>query len=173
MMLSGVLLRRAEPGDEYAVAQVHVRSWQVAYEGLLPDEYLDALEPAARAARYTFAEVGPGRPVTAVAVNEDVTCGFATIGPCRDPGMSEAGEVYAIHVHPDHWGRGVGRMLIHDARGRLSNLGFSEAVLWVLVGNARAERFYRFDGWRPNGERRLQEAQGVTVDETRYGRSVS
>ena len=46
--LYSVELRRAVPGDENEVAEVHVRSWQVAYRGLLPDAYLDALRPAGR-----------------------------------------------------------------------------------------------------------------------------
>ena len=45
-MLSTVFLRRAEPGDEEAVARVHVRSWPVAYRGLLPDDYPERLSPA-------------------------------------------------------------------------------------------------------------------------------
>jgi hypothetical protein len=38
-----MFLRRAEPADAMEVARVHVRSWQVAYRGLLPDAYLDGL----------------------------------------------------------------------------------------------------------------------------------
>ena len=105
-----MFLRRAEPGDEDAVARVHVRSWQVAYRGLLPDDYLDRLAPADRAARYTFAEAGPRSPRTTVAVGEDGICGFATTGPSRDDDKSGAGELYAIYVHPDWWNRGVGRL---------------------------------------------------------------
>lgn len=37
-----------------AVARVHVRSWQVAYRGLIPDGYLDRLCPEDRAVRYDF-----------------------------------------------------------------------------------------------------------------------
>jgi hypothetical protein len=47
-------LRLACAGDELAVAKVHVRSWQEAYAGLLPDSLLNALDPAQRASRYTF-----------------------------------------------------------------------------------------------------------------------
>jgi GNAT superfamily N-acetyltransferase len=168
-----VFLRRAEPEDNDAVAEVHVRSWQVAYRGLLPDEYLDALDPADRASRYTFGDMDPGHPQTTVAVDAGVICGFATVAPCRDEDMSPAGELYGIYVHPDWWNRGVGRILINDARERLVNLGFHEAVLWVLVGNERAERFYDIDGWRPDGQRRLAEVHGITVDEIRYLRPLS
>jgi hypothetical protein len=106
-MLSSVFLRRAEPGDEEAVARVHVRSWQVAYRGLLPDDYLDRLSPTDWAARYTFAETGPGSAHTTLAVGEDGICGFTTTGPCRDADKTGAGELYAIYLHPDWWNRGV------------------------------------------------------------------
>ena len=162
----------AEPGDEQAVAAVHVRSWQVAYRGLMPDEYLDGLRPADRAARYTFADKRPGRPLTVVAVEETAIRGFATIGPCAEADAAGVGELYGLYADPDHWDRGVGRILIADARARLVDAGFSEAVLWVLVGIERAERFYRLDGWDLEPRRRMQEVHGVTVDEIRYHRSL-
>ncbi len=100
-VLSSVFLHRAEPWDNYAVAQVHVRSGQVAHRGLLPDEYLDVLDPVDRASRYIFSEVDPGHPQTTVAVDGVMICGFATVAPCRDEDMPSAGELYAIYVNPD------------------------------------------------------------------------
>jgi len=167
-----MLLRRAEPADEAAVARVHVRSWQVAYRGLLPDRYLDALQPEDRAVSYTFGDSAPGRPATVVAIEQDAICGFATIGPTRDTHRAGSGELYAIYVDPASWGRGLGRALMNDARDRLALQGFEEGRLWVLVGNERAERFYREDGWLPDGSRRLEEVHGVTVDEVRYRRAL-
>jgi GNAT superfamily N-acetyltransferase len=167
-----MLLRRAEPGDEPVVAEVHVRSWQVAYRGLLPDAYLDALDPAAWAKRYTFDQTGPERPVTTVAIVDGAIRGFATAGTCRDDEARPAGELYAIYVHPDWWGSGMGRALIGDARRRLESLGYQRAVLWVLAGNERAQRFYRRDGWNGDGSGRRDEVHGITVDELRYRRAL-
>jgi hypothetical protein len=45
-------------------------------------------------------------------------------------------------------------------------------VLWVLVGNVRAERFYVADGWVSDDQQRRQEIWGVAVDETRYRRRL-
>jgi GNAT superfamily N-acetyltransferase len=163
-------LRRARPGGELAVAEVHVRSWQVAYRGLLPAVYLVGLRPEDRARRYTFALQGPDDPVTVVAVEAGAVRGFASVGPCRDEGPAGAGEVYAIYADPDFFARGVGRALITDARDRLTTRGCREAILWVLAGNQRAMRFYERDGWRPDGGRRLEEVHGITVDEVRYRR---
>ena len=167
-----MLLRHAVPGDKTAVAAVHVRSWQVAYRGLLPEQYLDGLRPEERAARYTFADPGPGRPLTVVAVEQGVICGFATFGPSRDLDRQNAGEIYAIYVEPASWGTGIGRELMGDARGRLGQQGLEDGHLWVLVGNERAERFYRIDGWRSDGSRRTEEVHGIEVDEVRYTRGL-
>lgn len=60
-----MLLRRAVPCDEQAVAEVHVGSWQVAYRGLLPSGFLDRLDPAERAKRYSFGNDHPGATPTA------------------------------------------------------------------------------------------------------------
>ncbi len=171
---AAVWLRRAEPGDELAVAAVHVRSWQVAYRGLLPEDYLHDLRPEDRASRYTFGERGRGGPRTVLAIDGVRVVGFATTGPARDDDSPGWGELYALYVHPDGWGRGTGRALMLDARERLAGEGFSAVLLWVLVGNQRAQRFYRIDGWSPDGSRRREEeVHGVPIDETRYRRSLS
>ena len=167
-----IRLRHAQPGDEDAVAKVHVASWQAAYRGLLPDSYLDALDPLQRASRYSFAASGSGDPVTTVAVDGNMICGFATTSPSRDADLPGIGELTAIYVHPGWWSRGVGRDLLGAARSRLAAQGYSAALLWVMVGNERAEGFYRIDGWRPDGSRRLDEIHGVTVDEVRYRRAL-
>jgi GNAT superfamily N-acetyltransferase len=161
-------VRDARPDDAAGVAAVHVRSWQAAYRGLLPDDYLDALRPEGRMARYTFGAADPDVPTTVVAVDDGAICGFATTGPARTDDLLGAGELLALYVDPDHWGFGLGRRLMAEARARLSRQGFTDALLWVLVGNVRAERFYRTDGWQPDGGRRTEEVWGVSVDEISY-----
>jgi GNAT superfamily N-acetyltransferase len=163
-----MLLRPAEPADAAAVARVHVRSWQLAYRGLLPDEYLDALAPEDRAPHYPFGDREPGRPLTIVAIERGEIRGFATAGPSRDGDRVESGELYALYVDPDCWGLGAGRALMRAARAHLTRGGFKDAHLWVLDGNARAERFYRLDGWTPDGSRRPEELWGVVVNELRF-----
>jgi GNAT superfamily N-acetyltransferase len=166
-----VTVRDAEPGDADDVAGVHVRSWQQAYRGLLPDAYLDGLRTSDRAARYTFGG-RPGEPQTMVIVADEAICGFATTGPSRDLDAAHAGELYALYLDPDHWGHGLGRALIAQARARLYGQGFTDAILWVLAGNQRAQRFYRIDGWQPDGSRRRARVWDVSVDEDRYRRPL-
>lgn len=170
--------RRAVAGDELAVAEVHVGSWQAAYRGLLPESYLARLDLVERAKRYPFAAEGSDSPLTTVAVADATICGFTTVGPTRDADAEGVGELYAISVDPSWWGSGVGRALIGEARRLLVERGHAEAVLWVLAGNSRAEGFYRSDGWRPEGTARREKIgagwhpTGAVVDELRYRRAL-
>jgi GNAT superfamily N-acetyltransferase len=166
-------LRPALPEDAMAVARVHVRAWQVAYRALMPEDYLAGLRPEERAQRYDFGTLDPRGPRTVVAVEADTILGFATISPARDEDATGQGELCALYVEPDCWGRGVGRALASGVRSDLCRLGFTRAVLWVLAGNARAEQFYRADGWSPDGLRRARQVGNVTVDTVRYGRALA
>jgi GNAT superfamily N-acetyltransferase len=163
-------VRAARPEDAADIARVHVRSWQVAYRGLLPDEYLDALKPDQRAASYRFDSEWAAHPLRIVAFDGDELVGFANQGPCRED--ASIGELYAIYVDPDRWGQGVGKQLMTKARGALVGQGFNEAVLWALEGNERAHRFYNSDGWVDDGGRKTELVWGIEVSEVRFRRPL-
>ena len=92
--------------------------------------------------------------------------------PSRDPDLPNHGELCALYVDPEQWGRGIGVSLMSAARARLSSLGFENALLWVLENNVRAERFYQIDGWVADGLSRTDTMWGVTVNEVRYQRRL-
>lgn len=166
-------VRTAIPSDALAVARVHVRSWQAAYRSLLPEEYLARLRPEDRAERYDFASTDPASPKTILAVEDDAVLGFATTSPSRDRDLSAYGELCALYVDPDHWGRGVGLTLVIEARRCLFRQGFSDALLWMMAGNRRADRFYHNDKWLADGTCRKESVWNVSVDEVRYQRHLA
>jgi GNAT superfamily N-acetyltransferase len=161
-------VRAAVPADVREVARVQVRSWRSAYRGLLDQEYLDALEPEAWAARYTFGRMGIRLPSTQVAVDGPTICGLVTTGLCRDVDLPNFGELMAIYVDPAYVQSGIGRLLMTAGRERLRRVGVMEALLWVLDGNVRARRFYERDGWTFDGTHRSRSYGDVPVDEVRY-----
>ncbi len=64
---------------------------------------------------------------------------------------------------------GVGSALLGAGEGTLADeLGFAEAVLWVLEANAPARAFYEHKGWRLDDGRR-DTGWGPTV---RYRRAL-
>jgi ribosomal protein S18 acetylase RimI-like enzyme len=166
-------IRGAQPEDAAAVAVVHVRSWQAAYRGLLPDHYLDHLRPEERAARYTFGSDDPALPRTLVATEDGVILGFATTGPAPDADSASRGQLFALYADPEAWNLGIGRSLVAAARAQMLAAGFTDAVLWVMAGNARAQRFYVIDGWTDDDHRRTERVWGIDVDELRYRRRLA
>lgn len=167
-----VELREARPGDEAAVADVHVRAWQEAYRGLIPDEFLDALDAGERARTYAFGSDDPAAPRTVVAEGGGAILGFTAFCPSRDEDAPGLGEVVALYVDPERYGGGVGRLLMAEARRRLAAAGFAEALLWVLDGNERAASFYEREGWRPDGARRVEHPYGVVSNVSRFRRPL-
>jgi GNAT superfamily N-acetyltransferase len=167
-----VEFREAEAADAREVAEVHVRSWQIAYRGLLPDAFLDAMRPEERMARYTFGDKRAGQPRTIVAIENRSICGFATCGPAADQEVIGSGEIRALYLDPECWGLGLGRALMSTARQRLTGLGFTEAVLWVLAGNEKARSFYQADGWQTDGMAKPIEIGGAQLDQLRYRRRL-
>jgi len=162
-----VHIRNAIPNDALAVATVHVRSWQAAFRGLLPDPFLDGLRAEDRAVRYTFGDPAPGRPRTVVAVDGDAIVGFATTGLDEGEAM-----LHALYVDPDRWGTGAGKQLVVAARHELALTGHREAILWSLIGNTRADRFYAADGWQLDGTVRHKEVWNAPTTQQRYRRAL-
>jgi ribosomal protein S18 acetylase RimI-like enzyme len=176
-LTAAVELREARRGDELAVAELHVRSWQEAYGELMPAEFLDRLDPRERAIRYAFEATEADAPTTLLAVepgaeDEEAIAGFATFGGSRDEDARGLGEVYALYVDPDRHHGGVGRQLMAEARRRLREAGFDDAILWVLDGNDRARRFYEGEGWTPDGASRVEQPYGIISTVERFRRRL-
>ncbi|HET7455298.1 MAG TPA: GNAT family N-acetyltransferase [Solirubrobacterales bacterium] len=167
-----LLIRAARADERLDIARVHVRSWQVAYRGLIAGEFLDSLRPEQRVDWYHFDPPNPADPQTTVALAGDRLVGFSSFGPTRDDDARGAGEIYALYVDPDHWSGGVGRRLLADSRRRLADAGYADAVLWVLRGNEAAERFYLADGWRRDGVTRMEDPYGPRVEVRRFRRRL-
>jgi RimJ/RimL family protein N-acetyltransferase len=72
----------------------------------------------------------------------------------------------------DAWGTGAGRALMTAALGRLTELGYQQATLWVLASNARARRFYAAAGFQPDGAVKDDDSRGFVLREIRYRKAL-
>jgi len=144
-----VKVRVAVPADAEAMARVHWLSSNTAYERD------DPFERRLAASRGLFEEEGV-RPF--VAEQDGEVVGVLTVGE---------NELYAIYVHPDRWGTGVGQALLDSAHEALAQT-CEVAVLTCLVGNARARRFYERNGWEPGEQVTELHFGGELTDVVRY-----
>lgn len=125
---------------------MHCTAWQEAYRGIVSDRYLDSMTVEATTAR---ARRFPEN--TLVARDKEKVVGFAVYGPSRDEDLTDAGEIVAIYVLSEYYGRKIGYRLMNEAVSRLGE--YNTIFVWVLEKNERAIHFYHrygfeFDGCR-------------------------
>ena len=155
-------VREATKADADAICDAHVAAWREGYRHVFSDTVLRADEfDSTRRQRWRRWEFDG---VCFVAVVDGRVLGFAHVGPERDRADMARdrpvgrGEVYGFYLHPDGWGSGAALQLMATAERRLAELGYDEAVLWVLEDNPRGRAFYHKAGWHPTGERLIFDA---------------
>ena len=132
--MSDFLLRRYDAArDEDASVALWLRTWQATYPEIDFAERLDWWRERWRNALVPAAEI-------VVAEAGDTMIGFVTV----DPGTLYLDQIV---VAPEHWGTGVGRALIAEAK-HISPRGLD---LDVNVDNARAGAFYGKEGFVVTG----------------------
>jgi GNAT superfamily N-acetyltransferase len=158
-----VELRPGRVEDAPGLARVSVDSWRAAYRGLVAQPYVDTLSYGDRERWWTERLVDAAVEPWVLVVEGQVE-GFVTLMEALpEDGGPPVGEVEGIYLHPSLWGQGLGRRLMELAEDRLGRLGHAEAILWVIDGNRRAERFYLAAGWVPEDRFRSHPRLGVKL----------
>lgn len=134
--------RLAQPADADRIADLHARSWQTAYRGILSDTYLDHEAPTERRAvwRNRFADPAPNQRVL-LAEEAGTLVGFIALFLDDHPELGTL--VDNLHADPDHKGRGIGSGLLREAvRLILPEATAPGFYLAVFEQNQPAIRFY-------------------------------
>ncbi|WP_327277647.1 GNAT family N-acetyltransferase [Streptomyces sp. NBC_01224] len=165
-------IRQAWPDGASAVAGVYVRSWQVAFAGLVPQHYLDAMDQSREDSGWKTRIVATQWPTSGVLVAETEVgiVGFAGFSPSQEtPAVAEIGTLYAM---PEVWGTGIGKQLMLATLTTLGQADYTQATLWVLEDNERARRFYEAAGWRADGAAVEDTTGGAALNKLRYRRPL-
>jgi ribosomal protein S18 acetylase RimI-like enzyme len=166
------MIRLAVQSDVDAIASVHVKTWQSAYRGHMPDAQLDSLDPSKRAAMWAQALEQPSTLVL-VATSGDKLVGFCSLQPCRDiDATPSVCEIVALYVDPAVWRCGFGSSLVEGVVESARPRNFTELSLWVLTDNAPARQFYQARGFNTDGHTKTDERWGFPLHETRYKRRI-
>lgn len=159
-------VRRMTESDCKAVGELYAAAWKEGYRGLLPRDFLDGITPEKyenRAHTNGFLEDG-----SFVALDGERIAAHCHTRAASEPEWRGWGEIHTIYVHPDYWRQGYGTTVFKHAEDWLFKQGFNEAYLFVLDGNERAERFYKAQGFFPNGGSIFCEIGGVVVMDNRF-----
>ena len=163
-------IRETRLTDAEGIAKVHVRTWQSAYSGLVPDSYLQSLTVELRTITW-IRNIENALPKTRIFVAEfgNQIVGFLSVGANREIGPTSEGEIFAIYVDPEFQGQGIGSALMSAGAQRLRNDGFTTAILWVLHDNLPTRSWYESHGWKADGESKLDRRHDFILTEVRYG----
>jgi GNAT superfamily N-acetyltransferase len=147
------------------MADVTRSAWREGFREVIPVELApDRAQAVENLMRRVRGEPGSA----AVAELGGRLSGYVAFGPTRDVDASEpTGEVYAVHVEPGAWRRGVGRALIDYALRRLRERGFVVATLWTLSETPRSHAFYEALGFARDGGMQRRQMTGGAL-EIRY-----
>lgn len=143
-------VRPAILDDAEGIAKVHVKGWQEAYIGQLPQHVLDRQSVPARmrmwsgllqespASRWTFVAIDPAAGIV----------GFAGGVRAKPAAYGPAFKVPVLYVLQSHLRRGLGRKLMHALALAMAQHGIGEVALWSLASNRPARAFYEAIGGR-------------------------
>ena len=100
-------IRPATMDDLEDIARIHVTSWKETYVGQVPQSYLDDLNVPDRIIKWQ--EVLEGKTSEdknlEIAFLDDEPVGFISYGQGRDSGMKGMGEIYAVYLLKETWGK--------------------------------------------------------------------
>ena len=166
--MASVGIRTAILADLELLASIHEASARDAYRHIFPPA---AEFPREAARAEILLHLRDASKRTTMAVCDGIGVGLIVAGPASDsaPTLSQGtvGQISLLHVHPDARDRGIGTCLLNDALAWLAAAGHLQAVLWVLVANDRARRFYEHRGWDDDGARRIEQ-HAIPIEIMRY-----
>ena len=126
---------------------VHWQTWREAYDDLLPAEFQETITlERCRLFSQKYLEN------TLIAMDGVKVVGFISYGNFRDETI-RAGEIIALYVLKDYYGKGIAQKLMTEALSTLEH--FSEIFLWVLKDNKRAIAFYQKMGFTFDGQEKI------------------
>ena len=163
-------IRPAHEGDLPAISEIHVRSWQSAYVGIVPDQILQAKDvPAHETMWRGMLGRYPGNLLVAVDERASVL-GFSYVAAVTDQpdDLPYDGRVYALHVGPHLKRQGIGSQLFDAAIDRLRDLRCGSIIVWTFKELAPSRRFYEQHGGVVV-KSKFGEFEGTNLAEVAYG----
>jgi len=133
--------------DAETISRVYALSWKVAYQGIVPQRYLDELQNDFWVAAFRN-WIGNNIFKVKQIYENSILVGGIVYGKSRDEKLPDWGEIVSIYIHPDYFRKGHGQKLLDVALKDMKNDCFQNCYLWVLKDNKTARHFYEKNGFR-------------------------
>lgn len=129
--------------DLIPIAQLHAKSWQLHYRGILSEEYLTNVVEKERLEVWTKRFTNPTPNQYIITAKEgDKLCGFSCLFSQQH--FKFGSLLDNLHVASNRKRQGIGRQLIQLSREWVSSKSPNEGMyLWVYESNKSAIDFYK------------------------------
>jgi ribosomal protein S18 acetylase RimI-like enzyme len=153
-------IRAPRENDVEVLASLHVATWRETYAHLLPADYFSAAVLEQRRRQWTWIVQNVSAEWRAAVAETDagLVVGFALAGPAAGADAPRPTALNMLYVLRSHHGTGIGQALLDEV------LGTRPGFLWVAQDNARAQAFYRRNGFAADGAEVVDELTGAFVD---------
>lgn len=128
--------------DRMTLSRVYEESWKSAYQGILPQDYLDTIPTG-----FWVDKIDQPQRQTLVGLFQEKFAGVCAFGPARQPVGEEWAEIYSLYLLPPYQRQGLGRELLKTAVNILTTQEYDRIFLWVLEENHPARCFYEHAGF--------------------------
>jgi len=149
--------------DKKAISRIYEESWKTAYNGIIPQDYLESIPEGRWVNNLEKPEWN-----TMVCIENGSYIGTSSFCKSRFKEYPDEGEIISIYFLPEYWGKGYGKKLFEAVLDELKKLGFEAVFLWVLEDNIRARSFYESVGFKCTTDYRSDNIGGKNLKEVRY-----
>lgn len=164
-------VRRALDSDREQIHQVRKLAWHKAYKGILPDDVIaqatseERLKKSANGGGLLVPEsiLSSKRSFVFTEASSEKVLGFVSGGLPRETSVAADCELWAIYVHPDQQGRGIGNALLNAFKEEMKSLGHKRMLLWALKENHASRHFYEKSGGELQTVEKMFRWQGADV----------
>lgn len=172
--MNNIILQKASEKDAEKLAKLHIKTWQITYQKIIPDEILNKLSIPERIKQWKK-WLHSIDSITYIAKHNDDILGFISFGKERDNDFNDVdtAEIYALYVDPDYWQQNIGNLLMSKASHKLQKDGYEVVVLWVIEKNLIARKFYEKNSFAKTIEKKsLNIGNNFAVDEIKYQKNL-
>lgn len=150
---SDFIVRHAVPLDAHGIQRTRILTWRQAYWDIVDRDFLTSLdiEDASERARQRMTDelLGIVPPnFRLVAELEGEVVGFCVCGVKPDAPLEGTWFMYALYVHPEHQGKGIGKALLETVKKEGRRRRHSRMTFGVFSDNEASKKFYFAQGAR-------------------------
>lgn len=143
-------IRLATLEDVKCCADIHAKSWEFAYSGIVSKDVID--KHNARWPMIWNTMLTNNTDSHYAVVLDSIIIGFLTISVSRDDDLNQSFyEIIGLYLDPKFIGYGYGKRAMDWIKREIKSRGYDSISLWVLDENDRAKRFYEKSGFKADG----------------------